>query len=71
MNTALLVYLSPAIAMVLGAALGSFVAGSDAAAAQGAIAGFMSALVIARFVISIVPLSHQINVSQQEFHHER
>jgi sigma-E factor negative regulatory protein RseC len=71
MNAALFGYLSPAIAMLLGAGLGSVFAGSDSATAIGAIAGFLGALVIARCAISIIPVSNQINVSQQEFHHER
>jgi len=54
--SALLGYLFPAFAMLLGAGLGSTIEdGSDAATALGAIAGFVAALVIARVVIGLVP----------------
>ena len=53
--SALLGYLFPAIAMLLGAWLGSVQEGSDAATALGAIAGFLLALVIARAAIVVVP----------------
>ena len=54
--SALLGYLFPAFAMLLGAWLGSSIEeGSDAATALGAIAGFIAALVIARIVIGLVP----------------
>lgn len=54
--SALLGYLFPAFAMLLGAALGaSFEQGGDAATALGAIAGFVAALVIARIAIGLVP----------------
>jgi len=54
--SALLGYLFPAFAMLLGAWLGSTIEdGSDAATALGAIAGFVAALVIARIVIGLVP----------------
>jgi len=79
--SALLGYLSPAFAMMLGAWLGSLLDGSNAATALGAIAGFLAALAIARIVIGLVPgllpapqlipLSSHSNLSQQEFHHER
>lgn len=54
--SALLGYLFPAFAMLLGAALGAaFEQGGDAATALGAIAGFVAALVIARIAIGLVP----------------
>ena len=54
--SALLGYLFPAFAMLLGAWLGASIEeGSDAATALGAIAGFVAALVIARIVIGLVP----------------
>jgi len=56
--SALLGYLFPAfaIAMLLGAWLGSSIEdGSDAATALGAIAGFIGALVVARIAIGLVP----------------
>ena len=54
--SALLGYLFPAFAMLLGAWLGSNIEdGSDAGTALGAIAGFVAALVIARVVIGLVP----------------
>lgn len=79
--SAVLGYLFPAFAMILGAWLGSTLNGSDAATALGAIAGFLGALAIARILIGLVPgmmpspqlipVSNQSQVSQQEFHHER
>ena len=78
--SALLGYLFPAFAMLLGAGLGATLDGSDAATALGAIAGFLGALVISRVAIGLIPgllptpqlisLSSHSNVSQQEFHHE-
>ena len=54
--SALLGYLFPAFAMLLGAWFGASIEdGSDAATALGAIAGFIAALVIARIVIGLVP----------------
>lgn len=54
--SALLGYLFPAFAMLLGAWFGTSIEeGSDAATALGAIAGFVAALVIARIVIGLVP----------------
>lgn len=54
--SALLGYLFPAFAMLLGAWFGASIEeGSDAATALGAIAGFVAALVIARIVIGLVP----------------
>ena len=79
--SALLGYLFPAFAMLLGAALGSSLEGTDGATALGAMAGFLGALAIARVLIGQIPdllpspqlisLSRTSNHSQQEFHHER
>lgn len=79
--SALLGYLFPAFAMLLGAGLGATLQGSDAATAVGGIAGFLGALAIARIVIGLIPgllpapqlipVSNQSHASQQEFHHER
>lgn len=51
----LLGYLSPALAMLLGAWVGAVSDGSDAATALGAMAGFLAALVVVRIAISLVP----------------
>lgn len=79
--SALLGYLFPAFAMLLGAWFGSTFDGSDAATALGAMLGFLAALAVARIVIGLIPgllpspqlipVTNQSNVSQQEFHHER
>ena len=79
--SALVGYLFPAFAMLLGAWAGATVDGSDGGAALGAIAGFLAALVVVRLVIRLAPgllpgprlihLPQHSNVSQQEFHHER
>jgi sigma-E factor negative regulatory protein RseC len=53
--SALLGYLFPAFAMLLGAWLGATLDGSDGATALGAIAGFLGALAIARVVIGLIP----------------
>lgn len=54
--SALLGYLFPAMAMLVGAALGSYgEPGSDAATALGAMAGFFLALVLTRISISLLP----------------
>ena len=77
MNAALFAYLSPAIAMLLGAWLGASFDGTDGATALGAMAGFLSALAVARVVIGLIPAPPTIpstshsHLSQQEFHHER
>ncbi len=78
--SALLGYLFPAIAMLIGAWSGAAFNGSDQATALGAVLGFVGALAIARLVIGLmpglmpvpqlVPLSSQTQISQQEFHHE-
>ncbi len=77
---ALLGYLFPAFAMLVGAWLGAALAGSDGATALGAIVGFVAALVIARVAVALLPglmpmpqlqpLRANPQVSQQEFHHE-
>jgi len=74
-------YLFPALAMLVGAGIGSSLDGSDGTTALGAIAGFLASLAIARIVIGLIPslmpapqlitLSSHSNLSQQEFHHER
>lgn len=53
--SALLGYLFPAFAMLLGAWLGATLEGTDGATALGAIAGFLGALAIARVAIGLVP----------------
>lgn len=53
--SALLGYLFPAFAMLLGAGLGAQFAGSDGATALGAMAGFLLSLVIARLAIAWLP----------------
>lgn len=54
-GAALLGYLFPAVAMLLGAWLGASLDGSDGATALGAMAGFAAALVIARGVVAAIP----------------
>ncbi len=81
---ALFGYLFPAAAMLLGAAAGATVDGSDGAAALGAVGGFLAALAIGRLAIGRTPglipapklirLVHQAGLSRhfaQEFDHER
>lgn len=53
--SALLGYLFPALAMLLGAGIGAFGIGSDAATAFGALCGFAGALILARIVIGLFP----------------
>ena len=77
---ALLGYLSPALAMLLGAWVGAVSDGSDAATALGAIAGFLAALVVARIAISLVPglmpaprlipISNQSTAFPKEHYHD-
>lgn len=52
---ALLGYLFPAIAMIVGAWLGAALDGSDGATALGAMLGFLGALAVARLVIGLLP----------------
>ncbi|MEY2632262.1 MAG: hypothetical protein RIR00_916 [Pseudomonadota bacterium] len=78
---ALLGYLFPVLALLLGAGLGVLWQGSDAAAALGALAGFLLALCLARFALPLLPgwlpqpvllpLPTTYSLSQQEFSHER
>ncbi len=78
--SALMGYLFPAFAMLLGAWLGATLDGSDGATALGAVAGFLGALAISRLAFGLLPglmpiprlvsLSGHSNVSSQEFHHE-
>ena len=53
--SALLGYLFPAFAMLLGAALGAAFQGGDGATALGAMLGFIGALMLARVVIALLP----------------
>ena len=72
----LLGYLSPALAMLLGAGIGAAINGGDGAPALGAIAGFLVALSIARMAIPLfserrpatrmIPLSNQSRTFRQE-----
>ncbi|MBK7900418.1 MAG: SoxR reducing system RseC family protein [Azonexus sp.] len=78
--SALFGYLFPAIAMLVGAWLGSALDGSDGATALGAIAGFLGALAIARVVVGLlpglmpapqlIPLASHSQFIPQESHHE-
>lgn len=78
--SAVLGYLFPAFAMLIGAWIGASLHGSDGATAFGAVLGFVAALSIARVAIAwmpglmpapqLIPLVNQNQVSQQEFHHE-
>lgn len=67
--SALLGYLFPAFAMLLGAWLGASLDGSDGGTALGAIVGFLAALAIARLAIAmapnLMPAPQMIPVSQQ------
>ncbi|WP_374277968.1 SoxR reducing system RseC family protein [Azonexus sp.] len=54
-RSALLGYLFPAFAMLLGAGLGAAFDGSDGATALGAIGGFLAALAVARVAIGLLP----------------
>lgn len=53
--SALLGYLFPAFAMLLGAGIGNEFSGNDAATALGAICGFVGALIVARIAIAVAP----------------
>lgn len=53
--SALLGYLFPAFAMLVGAAFGAGIDGSDGATALGAMAGFIGALAVARVAIGLMP----------------
>lgn len=53
--SAILGYLFPAFAMIVGAWLGAALEGSDGATALGAMVGFLGALALARLVIALAP----------------
>lgn len=68
--TALLGYLFPALAMLIGAALGNAsTQGSDGATAIGAMFGFISALILTRIAIALhpawMPMPQLIPISRQ------
>ena len=60
---ALLGYLFPVFAMLVGAWVGSLLDGANGAAALGAIAGFLGALAVARLVIGLMPAPQLIPLS--------
>ncbi|WP_295007918.1 SoxR reducing system RseC family protein [uncultured Dechloromonas sp.] len=78
--SALLGYLFPAFAMLVGAWLGASLEGSDGGTALGAIVGFLGALAIARIAIGLVPgllpaprlipISNQSTAFPKEHHHD-
>jgi len=78
--SALLGYLFPAFAMLVGAWLGASQEGSDGGTALGAIVGFLGALVVARVVIGLVsglvaapqliPIQHQSTAFPKEHYHD-
>ena len=78
--SALLGYLFPAFAMLVGAWLGSLLDGSDGATALGAMIGFLGALAVARVAVGLLPglmpapqllpLSSHSPSFHQEPHHE-
>lgn len=78
--SAVLGYLFPALAMVVGAGLAAAFDGRDGVTALGAMAGFLAALIIARIAIAhapsllpaprLMPLRTSTPVSIQEFHHD-
>lgn len=78
--SALLGYLFPAFAMLLGAWLGASFDGSDGGTALGAIAGFILALVVARLAIAfapglmpapqLIPIHSQSPIFFKEQHHD-
>lgn len=75
--SALLGYLFPALALLVGAWLGATLTGSDAGAAVGAASGFLLALALARLLLATlpgllpppraVPLSRSATLSSQEY----
>ena len=79
-TSALLGYLFPALAMLIGAGLGSSFDGSDGGTAIGAMIGFLIAIVLARLVIGLLPglmpapqllaRPQPARISPKEFHHE-
>ena len=79
--SAVLGYLFPAIAMLLGAALAAAFDGRDGVTALGAMGGFLAALILARFAIALAPRlmpaprlvpirTPSSPISIQEFHHD-
>lgn len=79
-TSALLGYLFPALAMLIGAGLGTSFDGSDGGTAIGAMIGFLIAIVLARLVIGLLPglmpapqllaRPQPARISPKEFHHE-
>ena len=79
-TSALLGYLFPALAMLIGAGLGTSLDGSDGGTAIGAMIGFLIAIVLARLVIGLLPglmpapqllaRPQTVKISPKEFHHE-
>lgn len=79
-TSALLGYLFPALAMLIGAGLGTSLDGSDGGTAIGAMLGFLIAIVLARLAISLLPglmpapqllaRPQPARISPKEFHHE-
>ncbi|WP_374327175.1 SoxR reducing system RseC family protein [Azonexus sp.] len=79
-TSALLGYLFPALAMLIGAGLGTSFDGSDGGTAIGAMLGFLIAIVVARLVIGLLPglmpapqllaRPQPARISPKEFHHE-
>lgn len=79
-TSALLGYLFPALAMLIGAGLGTSFDGGDGGTAIGAMLGFLIAIVLARLVIGLLPglmpapqllaRPQPARISPKEFHHE-
>lgn len=73
--TLLLGYLFPTLALLVGAGFAREVFQTEGAAALGAIAGFLIALLLARlavpFVCRMIPAPRVIPLSPMELHHER
>ena len=73
--TVLLGYLFPTLALLVGSGVAMEIFQTDGAAALGAIAGFLLALLIARlavpFVLRLMPAPRLIPLSPLELHHER
>ena len=73
--TVLLGYLFPTLALLVGSGVAMEVFQTDGAAALGAIAGFLIALLLARlavpFVSRMMPAPRVIPLSPMELHHER
>lgn len=73
--TVLLGYLFPTLALLVGSGVAMEVFQTDGAAALGAIAGFLIALLLARLAVPVVsrmmPAPRLIPLSPMEHHHER